>query len=82
MRTIDDGTNDRVDLAVTGGRAGEALCDGRDESLGLKGFLQRGSAGGRGAQRPGDAAGRVHQLRAQSTGQWTDTHFFSILTVV
>ncbi|KAH9827854.1 hypothetical protein Tdes44962_MAKER09597 [Teratosphaeria destructans] len=47
-RTVDDGTDDLVDLAVSGAvGGGEALGDGRDGEPGLKGTLEGGSAQGR-----------------------------------
>lgn len=57
LHTVYDCTNDLMDLAIlhTVGRC-EALGDGRDDGLGLKGALEGRSAERRGAQRPGDAA--------------------------
>lgn len=57
IHTVDDGTDDLVDLAILGGAgAGEALRCGRKERLCLESrALER-----RSAQRPGDAAvGRI-----------------------
>lgn len=60
LPTVDDGTDDLVDLAVPGGLArGKALGDGRRKGVGLKGTLDRGPGNAcRWAGEPGDAAAK------------------------